>query len=417
MRLPTPFGRLEIIGQRTARTDGLRLRLGFDTILLIAVAVYAIGVWLHIPYGGGRVYSDIVTVFQSRLCPGACTSLPVPYLQAFVEYPIGTSFFMYAMGVLGSLVPGDLLGTYYLSTSLFLAIPTLILVRELRLIAIMRGVRETRLLWFFIITPTFLFMLLLNWYILGACLSVAAIRQNLLGRQKTSGLLIGLSAVANLVSAAPALGLLLAERKPRNAIVFLAAASATWVAANLPVYLLNPQNWLAFWSYQYSWYIEGSWMEIVIPGLSPLRHVVPWVLFGGFIAAMLLVRFKAKDADPLNLSFLATFAFIFSTYVYTPQMNVLLLPFFVLLPFTSWYLEFLAFDIINSAIIVVGFSGFLQLLGLHYSVAQFGPTSPIQLMGVIRSLWVGKFLIYNGLVSRYLGTATGAWRRLVGAMK
>ena len=77
-------------------------------------------------------------------------------------------------------------------------------------------------------------------------------------------------------------------------------------------------------------------------------------------------------------------------------MNVLLLPFFVLLPIESYYTEFLAWDLLNSLIIVVGFSGFIQLFGISYSVAQFGPTSPIQLMGIARSFWLGKFVFTTG---------------------
>ena len=80
----------------------------FEAIIVIAVALYCVGVWLHIPYGGGKVYSDIVTVFQSRECTSVCSwPVPLPYVQAFVEYPIGTAFFMYAMALFGSLFPGQ----------------------------------------------------------------------------------------------------------------------------------------------------------------------------------------------------------------------------------------------------------------------------------------------------------------------
>jgi hypothetical protein len=376
----------------------VRRVFSFEAIIVIAVALYGVGVWLHIPYGGGRIYSDIVTVFQSRECSSVCSwPVPVPYIQAFVEYPIGTAFFMYAMALLGSLFPGQLLTNYYILTSVFLLVPTLLLIRELRLIAKLRGTRESRLLWFFIVTPTFLFMLLLNWYVIGTYFAIAGIRLHLEGKRKRSGLFLGLSAASNLVTAAPAFGLLLSESKPRNAAMFIGSAGLTYVVANLPVYLLNPANWLKFWNYQYTWYIEGSWLGLFVTNTSSLRHVVPPILFTALAAGMLALRFKHKVRDPVLLSCLGTFGFIFSTYVYTPQMNVLLLPFFALLPMESFYAEFLAWDLLNSLIIVVGFSGFIQLFGINYSVAQFGPASPIQLMGIARSFWLGKFVIYNGL--------------------
>jgi hypothetical protein len=63
----------------------------------VAAILFLIGVWLHIPYGGGHIYSDIVTIFQTRECGGAC--LTIPYINGFVEYPIIVSEFLYAMWV------------------------------------------------------------------------------------------------------------------------------------------------------------------------------------------------------------------------------------------------------------------------------------------------------------------------------
>jgi hypothetical protein len=41
----------------------------------VTAAVFLIGVWLHIPYGGGHIYSDIPTLFQIRECTGACLTI------------------------------------------------------------------------------------------------------------------------------------------------------------------------------------------------------------------------------------------------------------------------------------------------------------------------------------------------------
>ncbi|HXW37118.1 MAG TPA: hypothetical protein VEJ36_04365 [Nitrososphaerales archaeon] len=371
-------------------------QVSYGSILLTAILLYLIGVWFHVPYGGGHVYSDIVTVFQVDLCPNTPCTVPIPYLQAFVEYPIGTAFFMYAMGALGAITPGQLLTNYYVYSCIFLLIPTLLLMREMRKIAMMRGLPNTKLLWFFIITPTFVFMLLVNWYVIGTYFTFAGIRYYLEGRKRVSAAFLAFSALANLVTAAAALGLIFAEPKVRDALEFGAVGGLVYAIPNLLVYLANPTNWLHFWSYQYHWYIEDSWMEAVMTGTSPLRHVVPDIVFAALAVGMLGVRLKLKDSDPLFLAFLATFSFVFSTYVYTPQMNVLLLPFFVLLPVSSHYLEFLTFDVLNSLILVWGFSQVLLPIGITYSVQQFGVTSPIQIIAMVRSLWVGKFVVYNG---------------------
>lgn len=365
---------------------------------LIAAGLYVAAVWFHIPYGGGHVYSDLVTVFQVRECFIPSCVPPVPYAQSFIEYPVITSFFIYAMGSLGHLVPGPILYNYYWFSCIALALPTWVLIEELRRIARMRGVAsDGRLLLFFIATPTFLFVLLVNWYIIGTCLTVAAIRLHLEGRRKVSGLLVGLSAAANLVTAIPLAGLLLSESRVRRVIPTLGAALAAYASVNLPAYLLSPERWLQFWQYQYGWYIEDSWMELFIGVYSPWRHIVPLFVFGTLGVAVLFLRFRLRLSDPLLLCFLATFSFVFSNYVYTPQMNVLLLPFIVLLPATfPSYGEFILFDTLNALIVLIGFSQVLEPLGILYSVKAFGLESPIQLLAVARSLWVGKLAVYNG---------------------
>lgn len=383
--------------------------LSFSGIVLVAVAVYGAGVWLHLPYGGGHVYSDIITVFQTRLCQSFPCSVPAPYAQAFVEYPVLTGFFMYAMGSLGGLLPGNQLSNYYNLTWLALLVPTLLLVRELYLIARMRGVRQGRVLWFYVATPTFLIMILLNWYVIGTFFAVAGIRQYLLGRKKLSGALMGLSAAANLVTAAPAVGLMLSERRFREAARLGGVAGAVYGAINLPVYLANPSNWIAFWTYQSGWYIEGSWLEAFFFSdvWTPLRHAASIAVFTCTFSMVLILRYELKERDPVTLAFLVTFAFVFSTYVYTPQMNVMVLPFFVMLPIPSRYGEFLAFDLLNAGIIVIGFSEVLLPFGITYHFQQFGQYSPNQWMAIIRSLWVGKFFAYDGIIKPYFRSPAG----------
>src|SRR6267378_6471618 len=70
-----------------------------SSLYLVALAAYALGVWLHIPYGGGHVYSDLVTVFQVRECSSGQCVILIPYVQTFFEYPVVDSMFMYAMGI------------------------------------------------------------------------------------------------------------------------------------------------------------------------------------------------------------------------------------------------------------------------------------------------------------------------------
>jgi hypothetical protein len=101
---------------------------------------------------------------------------------------------------------------------------------------------------------------------------------------------------------------------------------------------------------------------------------------------------------------LFSFDWLFSTYVATPQTNAMLLPFFVLAPI-AFYPEFLVFDAATSLIDVWGFSQPLLVLGITLHPVPFGSPlqSPIQALEAIKSLWIGKFLIYDGLLrSKFL---------------
>ena len=388
------FWTVAMAGRRRGRLVAWGRRHIRVVVYSSALAFYLLGVWLHIPYGGGHIYSDIVTVFQGRECSSVC-NVQVPYLQVFVEYPVITSMFMYAMGVLGSLLSGDLLTNYYYFTAAFLVVPTLLLVREMLKLAEMRGRPREKVLWYFIVTPTFAYMVLLNWYVIGVFFAVAGLRRFLEGRVAYGGVLLGLSAASNLVTAIPALGLLLASKTMRERVVLLCAGLGTYALINLPFIVLAPQRWYEAFNYTYNWYIENSWIQVFTSYLfSPVKHYVPPVAFAAVIAGMLWLRFRKGVDDPIVLAFLAMFGYVFSTYIYPPQLNLTLLPFFVLLP-VAGYLEFMAFDTANALIAVLGFSQALLPLGITYSFNAFNRFSFLWWVEVVRSFWVGKLMVLN----------------------
>jgi hypothetical protein len=361
----------------------------------VTAAVFLIGVWLHIPYGGGHIYSDIPTLFQIRECTGAC--LTIPYINGFVEYPVIVSEFIYAMGAIAKILPGEILTSYYYLTVSLLAIPTFLLVRETLTIAEMRGYPDRRVLEYLIVTPTFLFLLLLNWYVIGVYFATFGLRKFLQGNYRMSGILFGVSAASNLVTAAPAMGLFLAARGQKDRAVFLVSALACYGAINLPFVLVNRSIWLSFWQFHTDWYIEGSWMLAFLSSSSALRHYIFPALLLSLYAVLLWISLK-KTKDAVTLSWSSTFAFLFSTYVFTPQMNLILLPLFAVIPIVRRYWEFLAFDILNSLFIVLASSQFLLIFGITYQFDAFSYLAPIGWLAIARSAWLGKMLLFDGLL-------------------
>jgi len=390
------------------------------TVYLTALALYLMGIWLHLPYDGGYVYTDLTQLLLNRLwvCPppsynqyGGCT-LEVPYLQYFNEYPVLTSMFMYVMAVFGAYLPWFLPENYYLLSAAVLIVPTFLGIRELMKIIELRGVSRNRVLWYFVVTPTFVFMTLLNWYAIGVYFTLYGMRKYLEGGSKLwSGVLFGLSAASNFVTAVPALGFFIASKTIKEKAMLAGAALGTYGAINAPFIFLNSALWLESFRYIYAWNIEDSWMQAILIDLnSPYRHLIPPIVFGGFIVGMLWLRYRGKTSDPLVFAFVATFGYTFSTYVNPPQLNLILLPFFVLLPVSSRYLEFLAFEIVTALIIILGFSEVLLPFGILYRnyFMPIGYMSAIFWIEVIRSVWQGKFALLNGIPG---SISIPGWRR------
>ena len=365
-----------------------------QTALLAAVVLYAVGAWFHIPYGGGHIYSDIPTVFQNRECGGSCLS--IPYVNGFVEYPVIVSLFMYLMGLGGSLLTNNILLGYYWLSVLVLAVPTLLLVDETVRISAIVGSDGRRVLRYLVLTPTFVFVLLVNWYSIGVYFAIFGLRKLLEGNTRFSGFLVGISAASNLVTAAPGIGMMLSLRNPRDMLRFAATAGLTFLAINGPFILLNPQLFQQFWAFHSNWYIEGSWMLALLPSSSDLRHYLFPATLIALLLAIFWLRKKVVVNRPIFLSWMSTSAFLFSTYVAPPQTNLMLLPFFALLPITKRYREFFLFDLVNALVIVVGFSQPLWFLGITYKIDMFSYSSIVQWMAIARSLWVGKLLFWDG---------------------
>ena len=385
---------------------------------LLAGALYVLGMWAHIPYGGGHIYSDIISVFQDRFCAVGTCNIAFPYIHVFVEYPVITGVFIYLMGMLGQYVPlsasHNILESYYYWTALFLVFPTFLSIAELLKIGNVLGLKSLRrrVILYFVATPSFVFMVLTNWYILGVFFTLFGLRKFLEGSRWASGVLLGISAATNLITAIPAMGMLLAVRDRREASKFIVGGLAAFTAIYAPIYALNPGFINQFLSYESGWYAEGSWMLAFFSSGNPLRHVLfpvtfvllsVWIIYKGFRIRGRLAATTGQDRASyvVYMGSLFSFAWLFSSYISTPQTNLMLLPFFVLLPMTNHYPEFLAFDAATSLIDVWGFSQPLLILGITLHPAMFGSPyqSPIQALEVIRSIWIGKFLIYDGLLS------------------
>ena len=336
--------------------------------------------------------------------------------------------------------PDDLshiINSYYRYTTIFFFIFTLLLVRETLKIASLLGIKNTkrRTLLYLVATPSFVFLILLNWYIIGVFFTVYGLRKFLEGSRFFSGAALGISAATNLISAVPSLGMLFGADNWKERLNFCAGFSIAVASIYLPLIALNsfPHTYVNssgttvhfpyvfmntsfisdFISYHAGWYIEGSWMLAFLNPYDPRAHYIFPALFSLLCIIIFLkgisIRSRIqtkleKDNFVIMMSWLFVAAYLFSSYVATPQMNLVLLPFFVFAPIVRYYPEFLAYDILNSLVIVLGFSQPFLVFGIRIAFNQFGPPwpwmigySPIELLVVIKSVWIGKFLLVDGI--------------------
>lgn len=367
-------------------------------LLLATLIVFLIGFWLHIPYGGGHVYSDIVSVYQVRL-----ESFPpkAPYAEVFFEYPVIIAALTYVSGFVASLLTKEYytaLLLYYIITSTILFLTMFLTTLEVRKLCGLCGIDRRRIYAYFLITPSMLFVNLLNWYIVGVYFMVRGIRLSVEDRSASSCIFFAMSAASNLITAIPSIAVLITHGDFRRKMKFVILGLATYFLINLPAILLNPSNWLRFWEYHASWYVECNWQILLFDMFDPNARAFSAGLMPMLLILPLIVLRKTSlqiHSKILLASWLVMAWFLFANYVYTPQMNMTLLPFFALLAVAPYPL-FLLFDVLNSAIIVVGFSGFVQnVLGIEYTVEPWGMNSPIQWMAIARSFLILGFIIYS----------------------
>lgn len=112
-----------------------------------------------------------------------------------------------------------------------------------------------------------------------------------------------------------------------------AAALATWLAVNLPVYLLSPEQFLSFWltNLERGAQLGSVWEVLATLGLDASATTVTQVSLLLFVAAVLavsaLVLLARRRPRLPQVAFLVVAALLLVNKVYSPQFALWLLPF------------------------------------------------------------------------------------------
>ncbi|MGY1837299.1 glycosyltransferase family 87 protein [Blastococcus sp. SYSU DS0510] len=350
-----PWGRFAVTGRALFWTP-LRVCLLFATLALavawVKQAPCADGNWAGSVQYTHFCYSDTVPLFGLHgLADGA-----IPYLDSAVEYPVLTGGFMAlaaavaagydraatASGLLPEVAP---VLSYYVVTCLLLTICALLVVRATLALAGRRPWDAAMIG----LSPLLVVHAFTNWDLLAVALATFGMWAWARHRPVLAGVLLGLGVAAKLYPALLLAGLLLLCLRAGRLAVWArtaAAAALTWVAVNLPVAVLAPENWSRFFTlnrtrpadpdslWNIALHVAGDQLldGPLAEGQTPtvLNAAVAVVLLAALGAVAWLTLAAPVRPRVAQIVFLLVAVFLLTNKVWSPQYSLWLLPLAVL---------------------------------------------------------------------------------------
>jgi uncharacterized membrane protein len=284
-------------------------------------------------------YSDVIPLWGAeRLDVGA-----VPYRDNAVEYPVLTGGFMWATagitrGVQAILDTDNAGVVFAVITSIGLAACGLLAVAG----TVGAAGRRPYDAAIFALSPLLIFHAYSNWDLLAIALASCALWAWARDKPVAAGILIGLGTAAKLYPIfllLPIAILAFRTARYRAAVWCAGTAVAIWLAVNLPFAAGYYSGWREFYAFSADrdaeastfWYI-GHYLATTgigngyAPGWSPPGVAVALVLILALAAVTALGLLAPTRPRMAQLAFLAVFAFLITTKVWSPQYSLWLVP-------------------------------------------------------------------------------------------
>ena len=284
-------------------------------------------------------YSDVTALFYWR---GVRDGL-VPYLEADLEYPVLTGmlidFSRRIVNLLGGQTAPGVEGEALAHASgLFFGVTAVLMFAGFAVLvwAHLKMSRPWDAL-MIAASPAIMTAALINWDALVVALTSLGLLAWARKRPVWAGIWLGLGVAAKLYPVlvlVPLAFLCLRAGRWRPFFITAGTTAAAWVAVNLPVYLLAPQGWLNFWTFNVDRGADlGSfWYVLQLAGLQ-LDHISTWnaaLMVLGTLALGALLLFAPQRPRLAQGVFLIVTWFLVLNKVYSPQYVLWLLPLLVL---------------------------------------------------------------------------------------
>ena len=410
-------------------------------IIIVATFIWLISYYIHSPLSGDgtSVYSDIVGLLFSR---GIVTAdrLLIPYKDYHLEYPplVALLFILSNLAIL--LVPKEniflraFIGYTVMSIVLYLhAIGVIIILHKLAKYVERKNIH---ILLYFVLMPSFLIYTNYNWDLIGIFYALLGLYLFLKNKKILSAVMFGFAAAGKLIPAIIALGPAtqlfveelesLKRKKERTSIfayitamtpsvMYLLIVVGVFIAWNAPFMLIDFDGWYSgMIAHHANWYVEDSWLILVFDPFNPLAKFFSafTMMFLLVISLYLLVTANInRERRVIIGGTLCQAVFLFSTYVYTPQMNLLILPLLALVPID--YVVVFIFDALNAMIILSWFN-FQNIYWLFGIETKYGPLDRISIPQI--AAWARCFILFFIIIKifRFLsGSSTFGTRKMV----
>ncbi|MDO4253573.1 MAG: glycosyltransferase 87 family protein [Kocuria sp.] len=288
-------------------------------------------------------YSDLPTLYRNT----GMVDGNFPYMSpdALLEYPVLQTVIASITGVVAHAISGDTsvhnAQSIYFDVNFVLL--TVVWITTVLLLA--RMVAAPRFAVVAALAPAAAATATINWDLWPVLASVAALWFFRKEQWVWGGIMLGIGTALKLwpfVMLGAVIVIGIRQRHLIPAVKATVAAVVTWLAINMPFYLLDPQQWKYFWGFSsergagYS-SIYHVWNVVVVPALSgePLSpDVINLIAYGGFALCCLVILglgFLAPKPPTLEqLSLLIVAAFVVTNKVYSPQFVLWLVPLVIL---------------------------------------------------------------------------------------
>jgi hypothetical protein len=311
--------------------------LASDAVPYIAAASWALSIFLHIPGQPWTVYSDVTSFWfrEEDLRTGK-----VPCIDYFLEYPPVACYIVYTSRLVGG---PDLLSYYFAFGLIGLPAYALLAYSVSKL-----GERSRYLPAVVLLSPSLVVYGIYNFdHFFAAALGLSLLLF-MRGKRVAGSAVLGFASAIKLMSVL-LLPVYLIEAKGERLRAFTAFAAGALVPS-LPVLLLNP-GWVAeFVRYHAGWGLENAWYVWIFG--DPFSTTAK--LFGLMLFVPMLLRSYSIRSGIAEKGALATGSWLLTSYVFTPQMAIWMLPFVAMLPQTLVFWP--VFEVSNVYIILTWFT-------------------------------------------------------------